>query len=139
MANEQNLNRAGRALTSEEASRIGKIGAARSAESRRRRKLFRETIADMLKRPCADEELCAALDALGLPNDLQSAMVLRQIMIAVAGDKGATDAFKAIRDSVGERPAEQVQVTAGIDPAQDDLRQLSDDQLDALEAEFREE
>ena len=137
MANEQNLRP--QAWSVEQAREQGRKGGLASGEARKRRKLFRETIADMLKRPCADEELCAALDALGLPNDLQSAMVLRQIMIAVAGDKGATDAFKAIRDSVGERPAEQVQVTAGIDPAQDDLRQLSDDQLDALEAEYREE
>jgi hypothetical protein len=137
MANEQNLRP--QAWSVEQAREQGRKGGLASGEARKRRKLFRETIADMLKRPCADEELCAALDALGLPNDLQSAMVLRQIMIAVAGEKGATDAFKAIRDSVGERPAEQVQVTAGIDPAQDDLRQLSDDQLDALEAEFREE
>lgn len=138
MANEQNL-RKGSDLTADLARELGRKGGLASAESKRRRRLMRESLADLLRSPCPNAELREQLDALGLPSDMQTAILFRQLQKAMSGAPGDTDAAKFVRDTVGERPAEQVQVTAGIDPAQDDLRQLSDDQLDALEAEYREE
>lgn len=137
MANEQNLTMRGNHLSPEQVREQGRRGGIASGEARRRRRLMRESLADLLKSSCPDKELRAQLDALGLPNDTQTAILFRQIQKAMSGAPGDTDAAKFLRDTVGERPAEQVQVTAGIDPAQDDLRQLSDDQLDALEAEYR--
>ncbi len=86
MANEQNLV----PLTTEKAREIGKKGGKRSAEVRAARKTLRE-------------ELLALLSA----GDTQNKISLAMIDKAMNGD---TKAFEIIRDTIGEKPKEKLEV-----------------------------
>lgn len=133
MANEQNLlPMMGRKLSTEEARKMGSAGGKASGEKRARRRLMRDALSDLLLQPCPVPELREALRKLGLPDDMQTAVLFGQIRQAMQGGTAATEAAKFLRDTVGERPADTVNVTAGVDPARDDLRQLSDADLERL-------
>lgn len=86
MANEQNLKR----LTSKEAREYGKKGGERSAQVRAERKTLRE-------------ELLALLAKGETQNKMSLAMIERAM-------KGDTKAFEVIRDTIGEKPKEKIEV-----------------------------
>ena len=86
MSNEQNLKR----YTSEEARMYGKKGGQKSAEVRAARKTLREELLALLAK-----------------GDTQNKMSLAMIERAMRGD---TKAFEVIRDTIGEKPKEQIEV-----------------------------
>lgn len=85
MANEQNL----KILTSKEAREIGKKGGKKSVEVRRQRKTLREELLLLLAEGDTQKKISVAL--------LQKAM------------NGDTKAYEVIRDSIGEKPVDQIQ------------------------------
>lgn len=99
MANEQNLIPQAHKLTVEEASKGGKA----SAESRRERKALKEAILAVLSEPLTDKA--------GNPHpsgmNIQEAMIRGVIKRAISGDPRA---LVVIRDTIGEKPAEVVEV-----------------------------
>lgn len=86
MANEQNLKR----LSSEEARELGRKGGKASVEARRKRKTLRE-------------ELLALLET----EDYQKKISLAMLQEAKAGN---TKAFEVIRDTIGEKPKDKVEI-----------------------------
>lgn len=86
MANEQNLIPGAHKLTVEEAS----IGGKKSAEVRRARKTFREDFIEVLSDKQKQKEL---IDAM-----------LNQ------AKKGNVKAFEIIRDTIGEKPRDNIEV-----------------------------
>ncbi|HIQ91013.1 MAG TPA: hypothetical protein IAB27_05265 [Candidatus Coprosoma intestinipullorum] len=84
MANTQNL----KILTSEEARKYGRKGGIASGKARAMRKTFREAINDNLD----DKTLEAMIKAM-----------IKETK------KGNTRAFELLRDTVGEKPIEQIQ------------------------------
>lgn len=122
-----------RTPTTEEARAIGQKGGIASGESRRRRKTFRESLLTILSMAPDDPEVVEHLKALGLDPTFQTAIDLAQAKVAAKGD---TDAARFIRDTVGEKPTDQMEIGGLADrPIQTiDMSKLSDDQLRALAA-----
>ena len=104
-----------------------------SGESRRKRKTFRESLLTILSMPVDDPETYEALKKLGLDGTFQSAIDLAQIRLAQRGD---TDASRFVRDTVGEKPREGLEIGNLADRPFEtiDLTQMSDAQLRELAA-----
>ena len=80
-------------LTSEEAKKRGSMGGKRCAEAKRERKRLRELLEIALAQPCDTKGTHAEA--------ITSALVAR----ALTGD---VRAYEVIRDTLGEKPTEQV-------------------------------
>ena len=100
MPNEQNL----RAPTSTEARERGRKGGKASAAKRAERKTFREGLLLLLNEPMKDKE--------GKLTDKtpQDAIIAALVKRAANGD---TRAFEMIRDTIGEKPVQDVKVSTG--------------------------
>ena len=84
----------------EERSRIARMGRIASTEAKRRKKTFREAMEAILEKE--------VLDKNGNKIDLLTAISAKQIEKAGKGD---TKAFEVIRDTIGEKPVERVEIT----------------------------
>lgn len=104
-----------------------------SGVSRRRRKTFKESLLTLLAMAPDDPEILTMLEQLGLDPTNQTVIDLAQIRQAQKGD---TDAARFIRDTVGEKPSDQMEIGGLADrPIQTiDLTKLSDDDLRRLAA-----
>lgn len=129
-ANVQKMIEANKLLTPEERSRRASIAGKASVESRRRIKSQREILRHILAIGCDDEEACEALKALGLEPDFANAANLAVLRKAVRGD---VEALRYIRDTIGEKPTEQTQLSVLNQPVKAlDMTKLSDAELQAL-------
>jgi hypothetical protein len=122
----------------DEARTNGAKGGRASAAARRRRKTFAEGLRELLQMQETDPETLAKLQALGLEGTIQDALNMAQVRQAHKGD---SEAFRLIRDTVGEKPRDEMEIGGLADrPIQHiDLAKLSDDQLRALAAMRSEE
>ena len=104
-----------------------------SGVARRRLRTFAGVARAILDSPETDEEVVALLRSIGLEGNKRDTMTLAQILKASKGD---TDAFRIVRDTVGEKPRDEVEIGGLADrPIQTiDLSTMSDDQLRALAA-----
>ena len=84
----------------EERSRIARMGQIASTEAKRRKKTFREAMEAILEKE--------VLDKNGNKIDLLTAISAKQIEKA---GKGNTKAFEVIRDTIGQKPVERVEIT----------------------------
>lgn len=102
-----------------------------SGESRRRRKTFRESLLAILSMEVDDPDMHDRLSELGLDPTMQTAIDLAQVLKAGRGD---TDAARFVRDTVGEKPSDQVEIGGLADrPIETiDLTKLSDEELRRL-------
>jgi hypothetical protein len=107
MANEQNL----RTLSPKEAREQGRKGGKASAAKRAERKTFREGLLLLLNEPLKDK--AGNLTT----NTTQDAIIAALVKRAANGD---TRAFEMIRDTIGEKPAQDVKVSTGDFSALDD-------------------
>lgn len=102
--NEKNL----RVLTSEEAREIGAKGGRKSVESRRKQKTLRETLNLMLEKCATDPKYREMVIESGLKrNNISNKDIIVAAMLLKAAD-GDTKAFELIRDTIGEKPAEEI-------------------------------
>ena len=98
MANEQNL----RVPTSDEARENGKKGGMKSVESRRRKKLLRECLEELL-----DTEQEVKINGVTLKKtnaELLSVTLMKKAL------KGDVKAFEVLRDTAGEKPIDKAMV-----------------------------
>lgn len=119
------------------AAEDGRKGGLKSGQTKRKRKLMRESAqailsADMSKLPLPEmEDLRAAFQALGV-NEITGAdaIMLAQYIKASRGD---TDAARFVRDTSGEKPSVDLSVTAMDRPIDSDtVSDMSDADLAAL-------
>ena len=108
-------------------------GGQKSGESRRKKKTFAEGLRAILDMPARDPETLEALKALGLDGTIRDVLNLAQIKQA---EKGDADAFRLVRDTVGEKPREGLEIGNLADRPFEtlDLSQMSDAQLRELAA-----
>ncbi len=108
-----------------------------SGESRRKRKTIAEVAKAILDSPEHDPETLALLQEIGLDGTKRDTMTLAQILRAIKGDP---DSFRLIRDTIGEKPRDELEIGGLADrPIQTiDLSTLSDDELRRL-AEMKSE
>lgn len=110
MANEQNL----RIPSSEEARKIGRKGGIASGETRRKKKLMREQMELLLSLPYKDTKKKKEMKKLGFETediDNQMAVVFGVWEKALQGDVKAAE---FLRNTLGEAPAEKLEVNASI-------------------------
>ena len=107
MANDHNH----RTLSPKEAREQGRKGGKASAAKRAERKTFREGLLLLLNEPLKDKA--------GNPttNTTQDAIIAALVKRAANGD---TRAFEMIRDTIGEKPVQDVKVSTGDFSALDD-------------------
>ena len=110
MANEQNLVRNEDRTPSQRRENARKAGKA-SGKARQERKTFREGLLLLLNEPLKDKA--------GNPttNTTQDAIIAALVKRAANGD---TRAFEMIRDTIGEKPVQDVKVSTGDFSALDD-------------------
>lgn len=96
--------------TEDEVKAMNAKGGRKSGETRRRKKLLRETIEEMLSRAAVDGKYKQQLMDLGIakkkPNN-QDAIVGSMMLRALEGSERA---FELLRDTLGEKPAEKVEL-----------------------------
>lgn len=116
MANEQNL----RVPTSNEARENGKKGGMKSVESRRRKKLLRECLEELL-----DTEQEVKINGVTLKKtnaELLSVTLMKKAL------KGDVKAFEVLRDTAGEKPVEKVMVAEVEQSVIDDVERMVNDE-----------
>ena len=111
MANEKNL----RVPTSSEARENGKKGGIASAESRKRKKLLRE---------CIDELLAKEYTSEGKTLTGSEALAVTLMKKAMKGD---VKAFEVLRDTAGEKPVEKVMVAEVEQSIIDEVEKMVND------------
>lgn len=102
MANEQNLKPI---RTESEAREKGHNGGIASGESRRKKKLLKDCMLDLLDLPISDNKKAQQLNKIGLdPEDINNRSLLTYALFtkALTGD---VNAFKEIRNLIGEEKA----------------------------------
>ena len=128
--NDQNLKKYSE-YSAKEKEEFHRQGGIASGQSKRRRKTFAETLQAALAREITVEQGKEKLQALGYDGTWMDLLSQAQVDKAARGD---TEAFRAVRDTIGENPRQGIDVT-GLDgkPLEGvDLTQLSDDQLRAM-------
>ena len=114
-------------LTEEEQRALASKGGKASVKARRKKKLMREQMELLLSLPLKDEKARRKLEALGIDTeniDNQMAMVISMWQKALKGD---VSAFTAIRDTVGEKPVENINVSSDVDEKVKELEEMLED------------
>lgn len=93
--------------TTGELREIAKSGGRASGEARRRKADFRRTLNQLLTTPIDVPELTPMIEALGVESTLESAVLMAQIKIAMAGDTQAAK-FVAQYSGQSNKPEEDV-------------------------------
>lgn len=109
MANTENLKPKNSNQSQDEAKKNGKKGGIASGKARRERKAMREQLEMLLNLPLKNEKLTSQIKELGITEkeiDNQMALTISLYQEAL---KGNTKAYEIIRDTIGEKPIEQVQ------------------------------
>lgn len=110
MANEQNLTPFTSEQSREEAVKNGAKGGRASGESKRRKKTLREQMEMLLSLPVQDENTRDFIESLGIqPDEVNNALAITLSMYQEAL-KGNTKAFELIRDTIGEKPTDRLQI-----------------------------
>ena len=109
MANEQNLKPFTSEQSREEAVKNGSKGGTKSGQVRAEKKKFKELFEDYLEKKVTNEQIKAQMKEFGFKDKEctnKNAIVFAQYKEAL---KGSTQAFVAVRDTMGEKPVEQVE------------------------------
>ena len=96
--------------TEEEVRELAKKGGIASGEARREKKAMKDQIKLLLSLPLKDKKAIKQLESLGIDTeniDNQMAMVISMWQKAIKGD---VQAFNTLRDTVGEKPKEELEV-----------------------------
>ncbi len=113
IANESNLKKGKNTqfdkLTGEELARMTKKAGKKSGQVRAERKKFNELFNKYLDKKITNEQIREQMLQFGFTDEEcinKNAMVFAQYKEAL---KGSTQAFIAVRDTIGEKPVEQIQ------------------------------
>lgn len=113
--------------TKAELSAMGKKGAAKAKESKKRKREIRETLLDLLAMPMKPGKLSEASTIAGLTGKnvtASEAMALAMLTQALEGDVRAAE---FVRDSSGQKPVQQMEVSANAKEASAAFKSLLDE------------
>jgi len=112
--------------TEDEQREIAKQGGIASGEARRKKKLIKETIIEMLDMPLKKGEL-SEVETFGDAKSKRSNLTVQEAMVAALFKRalsGDTFAFSALRDTIGQKPTDKVEHTGDIPIViMDDIRE----------------
>lgn len=106
MANEQNLIPGGHKLTSEEASKGGK------ASGRKRR--LQGAIEHALDCKASSADFKELFEMFGIDEDDKTFVSAIGCVLAKKAAQGNLDAIQLVRDTIGEKPTEEVSLNGGV-------------------------
>ena len=106
MANEKNLKPI-KSLSKEEAKRRGSKGGKKSVESRRKKKLLKDCMIDLLDLPVSDINASAKLVHMGFDVKNIDNRALLTTALFLKGASGDVAAFKEIKELIGEQKQEE--------------------------------
>lgn len=110
MPNIENLRPFTSDQSREEATKNGAKGGIASGEARRRKKTLKEQMEMLLALPVQDEQTKAFIESLGIESEeVNNALAITLSMYQEAL-KGNTKAFELIRDTIGEKPTDRLQI-----------------------------
>ena len=121
MANEQNLKPI---RTKSEARERGRKGGKASAKKRQQNKTFKEIINKFLDGQVSDERLKQQMIEFGFADKEVSNKSCAVFALWKETIKGNTKAFELMRDTIGEKPIEQIQ---NINPPVINIERPKDD------------
>lgn len=110
MANEQNL----RPPTTEEARERGRKGGKASAKKRQQNKTFKEIISKFLDGQVSDERLKQQMIDFGFADKEVSNKSCAVFALWKEAIKGNTKAFELLRDTIGEKPQNKVNISGEV-------------------------
>ena len=117
-------------MSPDERTEFHSRGGKASTAKRRQKKTFAETLRAVLASEYPVEDAKKKLQSMGLDGTWMDQLSQAQVDKASRGD---TEAFRAVRDTIGENPRQAVDVGLTSGPVSGmDLSQLSDDQLRAM-------
>lgn len=129
MAKEDNLLKYSE-MTPEQRKAFHHAGGTASTAKRRQKKTFAETLRRVLSSQITPEQGRDSLRAMGLDGTWMDLLSQAQVEKASRGD---TEAFRAVRDTIGESPRQGVDVGLSTQPVAGlDLATLSDAELRAM-------
>ena len=117
------------ARSKEEVRELGKKGGIASGEARREKKAMKEQIKLLLSLPLKEPKARKKLEALGIDTDNIDNQMAMVISIWNKALKGDVQAFNTLRDTVGEKPVEEVEITGKSKKFAEICGQLGDDGL----------
>lgn len=123
MANEQNLIRNEDLTPSQRRKNASKAGKA-SAKKRQQNKTFKEIISNFLDGQVSDERLKQQMIDFGFADKEVSNKSCAVFALWKEAIKGNTKAFELLRDTIGEKPIEQIQ---NINPPVINIERPKDD------------
>lgn len=123
MANEKNL-KPFNTLTKEEQREITSKGGKASAKKRKQNKTFKEIINKFLDGQVSDERLKQQMIEFGFADKDVSNKSCTVFALWKEAIKGNTKAFELMRDTIGEKPIEQIQ---NINPPVINIERPKDD------------
>jgi len=109
--NKENLSPPFNQITPEEHRTIAKKGGVASGKARAAKKTFKEQLDILMSLPLKNDNIKARLRELGIEDDEITNQMAMNVVMFQEALKGNTKAFELIRDTKGEKPIEQVQVT----------------------------
>lgn len=95
-----------------EARELGQKGGKKSGEARRAKKLFRETCELLLSMDCKISSLKEHMSKMGIPENEQTNQMAITISMLKSALEGNVQAFKELRDTMGEKPVQRHDVTS---------------------------
>lgn len=99
----------------EEVRENGRKGGINSGETRRKKKLMKDQIELLLSLPLKDKNAKDRLKKLGIDGDNLDNQMVIIISMWQKALKGDVKAFNTLRDTVGEKPKEVIEVSKGIE------------------------
>ena len=128
--NGRNIAEYNKTLSPEERAESARRAAYASIEARRKYRKQRDLARQILMARVPDKDLATRLRELGMDDTFGAAVVFAQASKATIGD---TEAARYIRDTAGEKPTEQYNLSVSDKPIKSlDLSQMSDEELEAL-------
>lgn len=130
MANDENLIPQNKRTKSEQ-RRIAQLGGKKSGESRREKKIMRDSLKLVMSLKEKDLDFLALMEKYGIPKTDRDWATSVNIKLAEEARDGNVSAYLAIRDTLGEKPTDKTEnqnvntfriefVDAGIDPIEEE-------------------
>lgn len=97
-------------LTEEQQREIAKKGAMKSVKVRKEKKLMKEALKELLKLPIKNSDIKAELEELGLEKSEMNNQTALMVSAYKSGLEGNIKAIEFIRDTIGEKPKEEIEL-----------------------------
>ena len=113
--------------TKAELSAMGKKGAAKAKETKKRKREIRETLLDLLSMPMKPGKLSEASTISGLTGKNVTASEAIALAMLTQALEGGVRAAEFARDSSGQKPVQQMEVSANAKEASAAFKSLLDE------------